>query len=379
MSSALGDGYGDEEARELFYPSQRKTPTDYPTIRRRRPNLLPSLDDKSYREIYQYICDRSGQLCFPSLDRITRLTKEDGRVLSAVMGHVITWANVEPRVITNSRINNKPQLREDLGCVLRPLADDIVHRWREKTGTTLDSMGMDGWPAVDIASALLQQEVLDLALENMAWFRSARGKASLEPTPAASTAAYARRFSQQGPWAAVLQAARRFLGDDLQPRWVAAPTTDEEEEPEVLAGLTAATLASSVCDFLATLPSLSEEAVVCRKMGSKAVRSALALWFSQHKQPSAREYSSTDPRPPSAREYSTDPRPLPSARERSCPDPSPPSPSLFVPSQRNAPSRDDTASKPAVPEKRRTRTPSSRKTTKASLPSWALGPKASQV
>ncbi|KAF6783009.1 hypothetical protein CMUS01_16689, partial [Colletotrichum musicola] len=150
-------------------------------------------------------------------------------------------------------------------------------------------MGMDGWPAVDIASALLQQEVLDLALENMAWFRSARGKASLEPTPAASTAAYARRFSQQGPWAAVLQAARRFLGDDLQPRWVAAPTTDEDEEPEVLAGLTAATLASSVCDFLATLPSLSEEAVVCRKMGSKAVRSALALWFSQHKQPSARD------------------------------------------------------------------------------------------
>jgi hypothetical protein len=215
LSKSLPAERTELQVHKLFYPSE-STLRITPSAKRRR-YFLTGYDDNGYWEVYQHIL-LSPDLCFPDLDRITRLSKEDGKILFLVMSHVVTWLNPSPTVITDRRDNNKPSLRIDLQPALQHFGKSQLRSAKRKVQADV-SLGVER-SAAENASAMMQQEILEFVCDQLEAFKSPAAKPYLDQMPHSdATNHYAARFSTHA-WAGVRAIVCRYIANPQQYEWL---------------------------------------------------------------------------------------------------------------------------------------------------------------
>lgn len=167
LSKSLPAERTELQVDKLFYPGESSSQIT-PSAKRRR-YFLTGYDDYGYWEVYQYIL-LSPELSFPDLDRITRLSKEDGKILFSVMSHVVAWLNPSPTVITDRRDNNKPPLRGDLQPALQHFGESQLRSAKRRVQVDV-SLGVER-SAAENASAMMQQEILEFVCGQLEAFKS---------------------------------------------------------------------------------------------------------------------------------------------------------------------------------------------------------------
>ena len=200
----LPGGRTEETVHELFYPTGRAraaraagaagsaAPASRDTTRRRA-GFLAQLDDAAYREVYEDVASTPG-LRFRDLRRVTGLSQEDGRVPFRVINHLVYWVIPEPTVMHNRRSNEKPPLRRDESLSLGHCDEEFVQVTERKLGGGV--LYAKEQPPDEEASILLQQEVVDFALDKLAELRGAEHRHYLDETLQETGAPdYAKRFS----------------------------------------------------------------------------------------------------------------------------------------------------------------------------------------
>lgn len=236
LSTSLPAGYTDAQAGELFYPGQEAS-----TATRRRPDFLAMLGDDDYRKVYERIAGGRPRLRFVDVQSLLRTSREDGRVMVQVLGHVVAWLNPKPTQVHDKRDNNKPPLWKDLVPGLQACSEEQIRSGARRLRTEGDvPSGAEG------AARLLQQEVLEFVRNNAAAFKGAATKQYLDRLPgAAGEPLYAQRFLDQAPWAGVLAMVRQYVGADFQPTWAASGSPRGAFADKPVSGLTRAICAAS--------------------------------------------------------------------------------------------------------------------------------------
>jgi hypothetical protein len=84
----LGSTHTDDQVRTLSYPPPSSSSSAAAQNTKRRPGFLTAIDDVRYQEIYRRVLTTS-QLRFANIHRIVSLAKDEGKVLSQVMSHVV--------------------------------------------------------------------------------------------------------------------------------------------------------------------------------------------------------------------------------------------------------------------------------------------------
>ena len=290
MSDLLPADRNDTHIQELFYPGQVAATISATT--RRRANFLIALDNRSYWDMYDYIL-KTPRLRFPDIHRLTRLSKVEGRVLHLLISNVVGLLNPEPTEIFDRRDNNKPPLRNDLIPALQHCSAQFV-RLSEKrldafSWVDTDMGGGGGGAersAPEMASILLQQELLDFAIARIAAFRSPATKAYLDQFPKqVSGTEYSERFFHQQTWGEVLQIVRHYVGDEFtHPTWAISKTDRSDGHGDGVikpSERTATQFVESIYHFIKDIPEFVQDADFQNKLNSEALRAQLVVWFSQ--------------------------------------------------------------------------------------------------
>lgn len=259
----------EKEAHELFYPGQSEPYTEKTS--KRRVGFLSSLDRHEYWEIYCRIL-KAKSLRFPDVHRITRLSRDEGRVLYLIMSHVVAWLNAEPTKIIDRRDNNKPPLRKDLAPALEHCPDKSIREAERRLGMAV--LGTEqAQTKADAASILMQKEVLDFVLYNMAAFKSREQKDYLAQLPKdVGNITYAERFSHN-TWARVLSIVRKFAGNSFRPDWATTGTSQRN--------ISTSDLPASFSQFMNEKLDLAADSSLRKKLESQVFQEALIDWFSQ--------------------------------------------------------------------------------------------------
>ncbi|KAL6405716.1 hypothetical protein AUP68_10853 [Ilyonectria robusta] len=206
--------------RDLFYPDTTAETVD--STSSRRPKLLSGLGDRGYWEVYERIL-KTPQLQFVDAHRLFHLAREDERILSLMMCHIVAWFPSKPNHAARltRRDNNKPPLRRDILPALQSCSDQFIRVTEKRLGLSLWDAGP--LPAPEAASILLQQEALDFVRARFDAFKNPSAKEYIEQLPEkVSPEQYADRF-QDEVWAGVLRIVRQYVGNDFQSGW----TTDK--------------------------------------------------------------------------------------------------------------------------------------------------------
>ncbi|RBQ67586.1 hypothetical protein VDGD_21634 [Verticillium dahliae] len=284
MTTELPRGRTEEKVHELFYPTGRARAAGAAAAAasrdaaKRRVGFLAQLDDAAYREVYEDVVNRPG-LRFRDLRRITGLSQEDGRVSSRVIHHLVSWVMPEPTVVPYRRSNKKPPLRSDLARALGHCDEEFVQAAEKRLGGGI-LYSVPAQPADEEASILLQQEVVDFTLDNLAELRGPEHQQYLDQTLKETDATeYAKRF-KTSVWAAVLSIARGYFGDNLPQQWtVPDRARSPPPPPSTLSSdpRTADILQSFRTNVLQT-PGLAGDTTLVM---SEAFQAALVTWYSQ--------------------------------------------------------------------------------------------------
>jgi hypothetical protein len=292
MAAGLPPDRSDADVTDLFYPG--RSPSAVGELApRRRVGLLLGLDDQRYHEVYQRVLG-TRSLRFPDVQRFTRLSRDDGRILYTVMGHVVSWLNATPTTIINKADNNKPLLRNDLLPALRDCTSQLVRSAEKRLGAF--TWDINHRSTAEAASILLQQEVLESTLDQLQSIKSVNLKQYLDQPfendgGRSSSGRYAERFLHV-PWAGILQIVRRYVGEDFRTEWTTSSSMSREpaDESEVRPGLST-DLATQFCNFIQRNTDVCENATFSSQMNSESFRVALHQWFNDHCLPKARDTS----------------------------------------------------------------------------------------
>ncbi|KAI5468196.1 hypothetical protein BGZ63DRAFT_344224, partial [Mariannaea sp. PMI_226] len=128
------------------------------------------------------------------------------RILFQVMSYVITWLNPTPTIITNQHNNKKPALRSNIITKLQHIPAKYIREAERRLDififniATIASRG-------DIASVLLQQEVLDFMQMRLKAFKAPAIKAYLNQTGDKDNVSYVEWF-QRTEWIELLDIIR---------------------------------------------------------------------------------------------------------------------------------------------------------------------------
>ncbi|KAF5002323.1 hypothetical protein FDECE_10647, partial [Fusarium decemcellulare] len=290
MSDSLGLSHTGDQVRRLFYPKVPPSAAAAATLAhtaKRQPGFLAAIDDMGYYELYKRIAN-TRQLRFPNIHRIVSLTKEEGKVLSQVMGHVVAWLNEAPTMIVNRRDNNKPPLRADITARLEHCSDQTVRAAEKRLGTFVwDPDHIISAP--ETASILLQHEVLDFVLQHLADFRNPAVKLYLEQAPReVEVAQYTKRFSHE-TWSEVLTIVQRWVGQGFHSEWMQRPPRSDDichsnGHAQSAGGFRRADGLSLTESFRNTVkedPELGADAAFLGKLDSRAFEAALSGWFAR--------------------------------------------------------------------------------------------------
>ncbi|KAJ3525306.1 hypothetical protein NM208_g11697 [Fusarium decemcellulare] len=273
LSNSLTAGRSETDIQQLFYEGQQMSQGTASTTTRRRPGFLALLADDAYRDI-------------------------------CVMGHIVSWLNPTPTVITNHSDNKKPALRNDLVPMLQHCSDQFVRETEKRLDVFLrygDGMTMMGTAMVDspaeAASVLLQQEVIDFTRAHIKAFKAPAARAHLErhwsQVNDKDGSQYACRFADDGEWLGLLEIVCRYVGDGVREQWTTSPPAHRTQElASIETRQVALEQARDLFNFLKSVPALSRIAT----LDSAAFRNSVVNWFLQQEESS----SSTSPLSPSS-------------------------------------------------------------------------------
>ncbi|KAL6886040.1 hypothetical protein GGI43DRAFT_278154 [Trichoderma evansii] len=168
--------------------------------------FLPWLSDGEVRQLVESI-ERAGCPPFAHIKPILEIRKTDGKALSQIMRHVVTWANPHPMDVRRTQ-NNKPPLCKDL----EPAFQDA--RGSSTTAADITRMSIE-----------LEKKALEHAL-SLPKELDCLGGPILEEFPAegeVNSAVYASRFIDSELWRGILKIARHSLGPGFRPEWATGP------------------------------------------------------------------------------------------------------------------------------------------------------------
>ncbi len=272
LSASLPANRTAAQVTELFYPNQ-----DVDQAAKRRGGFLVMLDDGAYRELCERILNTPA-LQFIDIQGLFRTSKEDGRFMVQILGHVVAWLNPNPTAALDRRDNNKPPLRKDLLPALQDCPSRRIQAAEKRLGTFV--WGSEIQRGADTASVLLQQEVLNFARDNIAAFKSPATKQYFDQLPgSASGQQYAQRFLDE-TWGGVLTIVREFLGDDFQPTWIASPP-DTYSSRETGLEKQPADLIQSLCALIRNSPEVVQNPALNTTRASSALEAAVVRWAVQ--------------------------------------------------------------------------------------------------
>lgn len=291
MSASLGVGRTEEQVRELFFPDRSREPVS--DASERNPRLLRAFDDRGYWDVYERIL-RTSALRFPDIHRITGLSQGQGRVLLQVLNHVVNWLSAKRTAVANRQDNKKPPLRKDLEPALDYFGPTRL-REAEKRLKVFFPPATPPHSSRESASVLLQQEVLEFALEHLADFNAKHARAHLETADGdLDNGGYAARF-REDTWVGVLRIVRWYVGSDFRPEWLPVEGSSDKP-PELEPSTQAASLTDAFCNYAAGLPMVRDDPKLRRKLQSSEFRTALATWLSKQcdEEPDSEEMRSHD-------------------------------------------------------------------------------------
>ncbi|KAJ3539659.1 hypothetical protein NM208_g5402 [Fusarium decemcellulare] len=210
LAAALPKGYTSTDVQKLFYPEQTEE-LQLPSQERhqsgetRHKGFLLELGDESFSQVYRHISDHPTP--FPDVKRLLKITKEEGRILTQVMIHVVAWVNSNPAIIIDRRQNNKPLIREDLKPALQKRKAS-AQRDETPDGMTANE---DDAAQLEQESIQLEQAVLDAVCNQMDLFKTPAIRPSLDIMPDDDKDGYKERFRNE-PWNTVLAKVEDVIG-----------------------------------------------------------------------------------------------------------------------------------------------------------------------
>lgn len=205
--------------KQLFYPAQEKNESS--AMRHR--GFFLELSDEAYNRTYHRIVDRP-RLVFPNVQKLLKTTKEEGRIMTQVLIHVVAWLNPNPTVIIDKRQNNKPLIREDLKSAIRERQLPSLFR-AENSNSDMNTGimgGKDQSTQLEKLSIQLEKAVLDVVRDQMDLFKSVAIKVSLSIFPDDEKNEYRERFANKA-WKKVLDTVEEIIGPVFGPSLL--PTT----------------------------------------------------------------------------------------------------------------------------------------------------------
>lgn len=282
ISEELPQKYRRKHIRALFYP-HLPTSENPSSQCKRRPNFLALLDNDQYFNIHEAIVSNQN-LRFPSLLCITDIKKDERRILSDVMAHIVSWVTLTPEEVSK-RAPNKPSLAANIAKTITPTEDHVKQVVSERdNGLDLADYRRRWGDLPTIIANMVEQDVLSQVLSNMASFKRTEHVhllkevlvGSLDPEgPGATAATYGRRFAKSGLWARLLQSVRQITGEELHPEWI----IDMEQSTQSAAHDSA--VVSSFFAFADNTPEVKKDTILSRKIHSAAFEAILASWFAE--------------------------------------------------------------------------------------------------
>ena len=216
-----------QDVQELFYPGLGPNIKPSSTTKRKRDFLINATDD-AYFLFYQSVLSQLERR-FIDIQALLKTTKQDGKLMSIVMSHVVQWINPEPKKVVD-RDNNKPQLRKDL-----------IPALRAKYGDEADDQ-----------SRTLQQAVLEHVRENVKDFNSTTLQQYLHEYPGTDDKAYSIRFKHE-VWRKVLSIVTSFIGSSFQREYLTCPVL------EVTGKIRPSTIAQTARDLICQIPDVAND------------------------------------------------------------------------------------------------------------------------
>jgi hypothetical protein len=216
-----------DEVQSLFYPSIEPSVECYPSDTRRR-DVFPNIDDDVYFNLCQSVLYEPGRR-FMDIQALLKTTKQEGKLISAVMSHVRQWLTKEPKKVSD-RDNNKPALRKDLVPALRANYSDEANN----------------------KSRVLQQIILDHVRENAKGFTSTPLEHYLHEYPSGGCDAYGARFKHEVRRNA-LSIVTSFAGPTLQHKYMADLISEGNQK------ISPPTIAQAACDLICQIPEIANE------------------------------------------------------------------------------------------------------------------------
>lgn len=217
-----------EDVQTLFYPDQEGAVITN-TVRHRRTGFLTALDDQAYHRAYNLVAS-STDIFFLDVHTFLKLSKEEGRIMTRILSHVVHWLNSAPTKV-GERDNNKPPLRQDFLPALKAHWGDEAEK----------------------RSLLLEYRVLEFVRACMVQFKSPLVEVYLQQFPAEAGDSYSERFADE-PWNGVLQIVREVTGPCFPDKPIFSVTRRSRESGSER---TAAVITKAICALLDRTPEIS--------------------------------------------------------------------------------------------------------------------------
>jgi hypothetical protein len=286
MSQCLHAGRSEAQIQTLFYITD-KTSTKDGHLSQRFPAFLNSLDDRSYRDFYKYIVEHD-EIRFLDIHRLTGLSEDDGKILPRVMNHVVDWlgekgssrGHDEQPARINRRNNKKPPIRDALIPALGHFSHTLIRQAGRRV-MLLFAADISGGPVDEMASIVMQQEILEFVYGHLSAFKGPLIKAELsERLVGGEEEQYRRRFLG-AEWAAVLGIVRKYMEAEFRPKWVTSEQYHQQDGAEA-SGLG---LASALLSFAKSKLDCIDYDALRQDVRSRALEEKLGRWLkSQYEQ-----------------------------------------------------------------------------------------------
>lgn len=277
--SLKSDTYDAADVHHVFYPKgeginkddSKSSPSAASTIKpvqktARRSGFLSSLDKEAYDGLCRHL-QQNLTLRFPDVQPLLTIKKEEGKVMTQVIDHVVRWVNTQPADIVDKHENNKSLRRQDLIPAIEDLmitthGDDWWAQRRED-GDVDGADDMASW--LDLRSRTLERQVIDYIRSHMTEFRDPSTKHYLDMMPEEYDEHYAERFSTGDLWTGLFHIVQHALGPAFRPVWedstserVSADNAIHQPQSEMRHRPPASAITRAICGQLGSIPEVKE-------------------------------------------------------------------------------------------------------------------------
>lgn len=280
LAGSLPDNdYQPKDVQQLFYPARNAGDNEddddsarltEPTPEApRKPGFLSLLGKKEYHEMYRHILQHHPRLCFPDVQSLLQIKKDEGEIMTRVMDHIVLWINPQPVDIVDRRESNKPLRREDFIPALQGLlgTNQSGSRGLERGSNGDDSADGDVAVSLEQCSILLEKRVLDYVRSHMARFKDPSTKYCLDLMPEEDETSYGERFAADDLWRGLFRIVKDIVGLRFRPMWQAAVSGGGDDignddvhqyHNNVTRRKPASAITRAICSQLRNIPEVTE-------------------------------------------------------------------------------------------------------------------------